>query len=149
MKKKKTRKKQYLGKEVQECIVKYQNSSCQKEKEKLYTETISVAFTELAKSLISVYGFKATNEDLNHLKHDCITFLFETIHKWNPENGTKAFSYFNVVAKNWLTIHSKRLLKNHRRSVYIDNPESLSKTDKSDIYDREYVDSDLMIEKFN
>ena len=147
-KKKKKRKKQYFGKEVQDCIVRYQKATTKRQKDRLYTETISVAFEELVKSLISVYGFKATNEDINHLKHDCVAFLFETIHKWKPENGTKAFSYFNVVAKNWLTIHSKRLLKNHKRSVYMDDYESLSNADKSQIFDREYVDGDKALEMY-
>ena len=146
--KKKKSKKQYFGKEVQECIVRYQQSTSKRQKDRLYTETISVAFEELVKSLISVYKFKATNEDINHLKHDCVAFLFETIHKWKPENGTKAFSYFNVVAKNWLTIHSKRLLKNHKRSVYIDDYESLSNAQKSEIFDREYVDGDADLERY-
>lgn len=147
-KKKNKTKKQYFGKEVQESIVKYQQSTSKRQKDRLYTKTISIAFEELVKSLISVYKFKATNEDINHLKHDCVAFLFETIHKWKPENGTKAFSYFNVVAKNWLTIHSKRLLKNHKRSVYIDDYESLTNLQKSEIFDREYVDADLDLEKY-
>ena len=91
--------------------------------------------------MVAVYGFKSSNEDLNHLKSDCVTFLFETIHKWKPENGTKAFSYFNVVAKNWLTIHSRRLLKNSRRSVSFEAPEEFTFLEKTKLSEIEIDDS--------
>ena len=148
-KKKKKSKSYYFDLNVQNKIIEYQNSDCKKEKNTLYEHHIFPAFDDLVQSLVSVYGFKSTNEDINHLKSDCITFLFETIHKWNPDKGTKAFSYFNVVAKNWLTIQSRRLLKNQRRNAYIDDPDGLSSKEKSELFDREYVDSDVMLQKQN
>jgi hypothetical protein len=69
------------------------------------------------------------------------------LHKWNPEKGTKAFSYFNVVAKHWLTIASRRLLRDRRRSAYIDDPDSMSYTEKVEFYEKEYTDSDYKLEK--
>ena len=36
------------------------------------------------------------------LKLDCVTFLYETLEKFDPARGSKAFSYFNVCAKNFL-----------------------------------------------
>jgi len=147
--KKKKSKSYYFDINVQNKIIEYQNSSCNKEKNKLYEHHIFPAFDDLVQSLVSVYGFKSTNEDINHLKSDCITFLFETIHKWNPDKGTKAFSYFNVVAKNWLTIQSRRLLKIQRRNAYIDDPDGLSSKEKNELFDREYVDSDVMLQKQN
>ena len=145
---KKKKKNYYFNKETQEKIVEYQNSKLKRHKDILYQNYIHPAFTELVHNLVSVYNYKSANENIVHLKSDCVTFLFETIHKWNPDNGTKAFSYFNVVAKNWLTIHSKRLLKNHKRSVYIDDYESLSNAQKSEIFDREYVDGDADLERY-
>jgi len=147
--KKKKGKSYYFDLNVQNKIIEYQNSKCSQEKDKLYEYHIFPAFDDLVQSLVSVYGFKSTNEDINHLKSDCVTFLFETIHKWSPDKGTKAFSYFNVVAKNWLTIQRRRLLKNQRRSAYIDDPDSLNSKEKSELYDREYIDSDALMNKKN
>ena len=133
--KKKTKKKSnyYFTLQTQEKIVEYQNSCKKRHKDVVYTEHIQPAFKELVHNLVSVYKFKSSSEDINHLKHDCVVFLFETIHKWKPENGTKAFSYFNVVAKNWLTIHSRRLLKNSKRNVSVDNMESFSSFEKEQL----------------
>ena len=145
--KKKKGKSYYFDMNVQNKIIEYQNSDCRNEKNILYEKHIFPAFDDLVQSLVSVYGFKSTNEDINHLKSDCVTFLFETLHKWSPDKGTKAFSYFNVVAKNWLTIQSRRLLKNQRRSAYIDDPDGLSSSEKSELFDREYIDSDKMMQQ--
>ena len=142
---KKKKKNYYFDMSVQEKIIEYQKSDCLKEKSKIYESSIYPAFAELVKSLVSVYGFKSSNEDIEHLKSDCVTFLFETIHKWNSEKNSKAFSYFNVVAKNWLTIQSRRLLKHQRRSAYIDDETSLSSVEKAELYDKEYIDPDLLL----
>ncbi len=148
-KKKKKRKNYYFTMEVQNKIVEYQNSTCQKDKSDLYEYHIYPAFRDLVQSLVSVYGFKSSNEDISHLKSDCVTFLFETIHKWSPDKKSKAFSYFNVVAKNWLTIQSRRLLKNQRRSAYIDDPHGLSHIEKTELFNREYVDADALMKEKN
>ena len=147
VKKKRKSKNYYFGQEVQDKIVEYQNSESWDERNELFAKYISPAFNDLVQSLISVYKFKSANEDINHLKSDCVTFLFETIHKWKPAKGKKAFSYFNVVAKNYLTIQSRKLLKHSNRSVYLDDPERLSNADKAAIYDIEYVDGEKELAK--
>lgn len=138
----KEKKKVYFGVEVQQKIIEFQHATTQADKEKIYTDHIHPAFTNLVNSLVAVYNFKSSNEDIEHLKHDCVVFLFENIYKWNPGKGTKAFSYYNVVAKNWLTIQSRRLLKNARRSAYIDDDEGLTAQEKAEVFEKEYDDFD-------
>ena len=133
MKKTKTKKKktrQYFTKNTQEKIIEYQNLKSKYRKNKVYVEHIMPAFHELVQNLVAVYGFKSYNEELSHLKNDCTTFLYESIHKWNPEKGTKAFSYFNVVAKNWLTINTRKLHKQFSRNVSLEEKTSFTKYDK-------------------
>ena len=142
---KKKKKNYYFGMDVQQKIVEYQQTSCVKEKEKIYKEYINPAFVQLVQSLVSVYGFKSFNEEILHLKSDCVTFLYETINKWSPEKKSKAFSYFNVVAKNWLTIQSRRLLKNQRRNACIDDPRGLTASEKSELFSAEYIDPDIAL----
>lgn len=136
----------YFGNDVQEKIVEYSQTDSFKIKEKIYTKHIHPAFTSLVNSLVAVYSFKSSNEEIEHLKHDAVVFLFENMHKWNPDKGTKAFSYFNVVAKNWLTIQSRRLLKHTRRSAFIDDEEGLTQQEKSEIFDTVYEDPDIKFE---
>ena len=116
----------YFNNETQQKIKEYQETELKSEKDKIYVEHIMPAFDELVTKLISVYKYNASNEDMNHLKNDCITFLFETIRKWDASKGKKAFSYFNVVAKNWLTIQTRRINKNSKRSVSIDETDDMT-----------------------
>lgn len=123
----------YFTAETQEAIEQYQNSDDRDENEKLYNQKIKPAFDKLVENLIFVYGFQNANVPVFHLKNDCISFLYETIQKWDPERGTKAFSYFNVVAKNWLIADAKKSKKRKMRQVSIDDKDNLNQKDLSAI----------------
>ena len=55
------------------------------------------------------------------------------MHKFDASRGTNAFSYFNVVAKNWLIINSRRSKKRRDRTVCIHDVEFLKTRDKISI----------------
>jgi len=131
----------YFTAETQEAIQDYQNSDDLEKNEETYNKHIRPAFDKLVENLIYVYGFQNANVPVFHLKNDCISFLYETIKKWDPERGTKAFSYFNVVAKNWLIADAKKRKKNRTRQVYIDDSENLSQKDKFMIANSQVVES--------
>jgi len=122
--------KMYFGPEVQDAIITTQNEEDEKKKEKIFVDIIRPAFDKLAENLIFIYGFSTPNEPFEHLKSDCVSFLYETIQKWDPSRGTKAFSYFNVVAKNWLIINSRQRKKRNMRHVSVDDMRSMTPTQK-------------------
>ena len=125
-----TSSKMYFGIEVQDAIISTQSEPDEKQKEKIFVEIIRPAFDKLAENLIFIYGFATPNEPFEHLKNDCISFLYETIGKWDSTRGTKAFSYFNVVAKNWLIINSRQRKKRNMRHVSVDDMKSMSSAQK-------------------
>ncbi len=98
----------YFNEGTQAAIEEWQKSDSIEEKNKIYTESILPAFEKLAENLIFIHKFTALHETFEVLKADCVTFLYETLRKFDPSRGTKAFSYFNVVAKNFLIIKSKQ-----------------------------------------
>ena len=118
--KSKAKNKGYFRKEHQEAIVAFCNSTCPKEKERLYTDIIREALEKLSENLIYVYGFHKQHDNVDVLKQDCVINLYETLHKFDPSKGHRAFSYFNVVAKHWLIIHSRKKNKRKFRMVSID-----------------------------
>ena len=120
----------YFSPQTQESIQEFQNCESLAEKEKLYVEHIFPAFDKLAENLIFVYGFITPMESYQVLKSDCVSFLYETLEKWDSSRGTKAFSYFNVVAKNWLIMHTRKLKKRTYRHASLDDTDSMSKTDQ-------------------
>ena len=131
----------YFNKDTQASIESYQNSEDRDEKEKIYRKEIMPAFEQLSESLIYVYGFNSPYESTASMKGDCVAFLYETIHKWDPARGTKAFSYFNVVAKNWLIIRCRNAKKNHRRHVSLSDMSTLSAKDKATIANQKVAPS--------
>jgi hypothetical protein len=92
----------------------------------IYYNEILPAFEKLVENLINIHKFTSLHDSYDDLKTDCVNFLFETIGKFDGERGTNAFSYFNVVAKNWLIIRTKQKTLRIKRSVSIDDPDSLS-----------------------
>jgi hypothetical protein len=120
---------QYFSSVTHDAILDYQKSCDQQEKERIYQDVILPSFDKLVENLIFMNGFVNVTGSYSELKNDCITFLFETIHKFDASRGSKAFSYFNVVAKNWLMIKSKQRSKNLKRMVSLDDTASLSVED--------------------
>lgn len=125
----------YFHSGTQQAIVDYQHSSSKREREKLYVEDIKPAFEKLVENLMNIHKFSICYDSHDDIVSDCVNFLFETIHKFDASRGTNAFSYFNVVAKNWLIIKSKQKLARARRNVSLNDVESLSSADLRTIDD--------------
>jgi hypothetical protein len=120
---------EYFDQYTQQAIVAYQQELVVNEKNKIYLEEIYPAFDSLVENLINVYGFNVMYDSKQDLKNECLEFLYGTLPKFNAEKGSKAFSYFNVVAKNWLTIKSKQNSKRLQSYISIDNKENISQQD--------------------
>lgn len=117
---------QYFSDDTQNAIMIFQEEKSSEMKNQIYLQRIQPALDSLVENLILVYGFKSPHDTFDELKSDCVSFLYESLHKWSPEKGTKAFSYFNVVAKHWLIIRSRKQQKQHKRNISIDDSESLT-----------------------
>jgi len=115
----------YFDKNTHNAIVKYQNTEEIDEKNEIYVKEILPSFNKLAENLIFIHGFAKPHTPYENLKSDCVSFLYESLGKFDPTRGTKAFSYFNVVAKNWLIIQSKKTAKNTSRLVSLDDTEAM------------------------
>ena len=124
-----TPKKKYFTKDTQAAIYEFCNSQNNGERAKVYESRIQPALMKLTENLIYIYGFHKCGEQPAHLQQACVVALYETLHKFDHTRGTNAFSYFNVVAKNWLIIQSRRRKKRTDRLVYIDD-DNLSIADK-------------------
>jgi hypothetical protein len=139
----------YFNADTQSAIEQYQKTDDLNERENICRERILPAFEKLAENLIMIHDFsRSCEESYVQLKHECVAFLVETIFKYDPTRGTKAFSYFNVVAKNWLIIRSQQTSKRNKRQISIDDRDALSMQHKKMIENHSVVPSsdDVMIE---
>tara|TARA_Y100000310_G_scaffold332107_1_gene407038 strand:- start:1054 stop:1758 length:705 start_codon:yes stop_codon:yes gene_type:complete len=130
--KKKSKKNYYFTDETQDSIYIFLNDDSldKKERDKLYNEKIKPAFNKLVENLIFIYGINSLPEDFNVLRHDCVVFLYENLHKFDPTKGSKAFSYFNIVAKNWLILKAKQITKHNKNTVLYNDRNSTEEISK-------------------
>lgn len=142
--------KKYFHEGTQDAIVRFQKTNDFKEKEKIYVSEILPAFEKLVENLINIHKFKSVNDNYNDLKNDCIVFLFETLGKFDASRGTNAFSYFNVVAKNWLIIKTKQRLNHIKRSISLCDIDALNTYEAKIILDQNIIPSqdDLFEKRF-
>lgn len=120
----------YFNSDTQRAIVEFQSTFEQKERNKLYMTEIMPAFEKLVENLINIHKFTGLYDSYDDLKNDCVNFLFETIGKFDADRGTNAFSYFNVVAKNWLIIKTKQKSQKTKKNISLDDPNTLSSYEK-------------------
>ena len=140
----------YFHSGTQAAIVAYQAATEKSARDKLYVTEILPAFQKLVENLINIHKFTSLHDTYDDLKNDCVNFLFETIRKFDATRGTNAFSYFNVVAKNWLIIRTKQKAQRIKRSVSLDDPEALSANEHRIIEDHCMIPSqDVMLENEN
>jgi len=139
----------YFTDETQRAIVEFQSEDDPKAREKLYVEEIMPAFSKLTENLIFVYEFSKGPDSYEVLKNDCVEFLYETIHKFDESKGSKAFSYFNIVAKNWLIIKSKQRATNTKRNISLSDINDFSARDSEVLESHNVVPSpdDIMIDR--
>lgn len=139
----------YFNSDTQTAIVKFQTITNKRERDKVYVEEILPAFEKLVENLINIHKFAGLYDSYEDLKNDCVNFLFETINKFDATRGTNAFSYFNVVAKNWLIIKTKQKSQKTKKNVSLDDTSSLTSHEKNIIEEHNLIPSqDVTLEDF-
>lgn len=111
--------KNYFTTDTQKAIVQFQSEPTLEKKQVIFVKGIAPAFAKLVENIIFVYKFH-TMGDIDGLKNDCMSFLFENLYKYDDTKGYKAFSYFNVIAKHWFIQKVKTSKKKSQVDVFFD-----------------------------
>ena len=107
----------YFGADVEDAIIRYNDSDNYSLRNQLYSQIIHPAFDKLAENIINTFKFTYFDYGFEDVKNETVSFLVMNMHKYNPSKGYKAFSYFSVVAKNYLILHNNnnyKKLKSHK-----------------------------------
>lgn len=111
-------KKQYFTADVDAAIKEYLTSPNQDERDDIFKTRIYYAFYKLAENLIHTFKFYYTEVDsLEDLKHEVVCFFLEKLDYFKPEKGSKAFSYFSIVGKNYLILYNNNNYKKKKAKV--------------------------------
>jgi len=114
------KKNHYFTQEHEDAIVAYANTRCNKQRTDLYVNLIGPAFNEMVDKIVFTYKF--TNlPNIDYLRDECKVWLMTILDKYDPNKGSKAFSYFSVITKNWFIHKVKKQQKRNAREVDFDN----------------------------
>ena len=107
MPRKKSKKNMYFDDEVQNAIIEYNtNPDDFNLRNKIYRDKIHAAFDKLAENIINTFKFSYFDYPFQDVKNEVVAFMVMNIHKYDHTKGSKAFSYFSIVAKNYLILHN-------------------------------------------
>ena len=152
--KKKRRKKSkvYFGTPVHDAIVKYNHSDDVNFRHKIYTEEIHPAFLKLAENIINTFKFSYFDYGFRDLQEEVVSNLVLNMHKFDETRGSKAFSYFSIIAKNYLILNNnanyKKMKSHDDISVMIGHgavDEQIETSKTTEIFEKtvEYLDERL------
>lgn len=72
------------------------------QRNRIYVAVIDRAFRKLIENIFFTYNFNKSLGDISNVESDLLVHLFQKIDRFDPSKGTKAFSFFGTIAKNWL-----------------------------------------------
>jgi hypothetical protein len=116
----KSKKNHYFTQVHEDAIVKYAITEDRELRSKLYEEYIQPAFDQMVDKIIYTYRF-TTLPNIDYLKSDCKVWLTTILDKYDPNKGSKAFSYFSVVTKNWFIHKVKRTQKRNQTEIFMED----------------------------
>lgn len=103
----------YFTQETEDAIVRYNASSDPVFRDSIFKQEIYQPLYKLAENIIHTFKFYYLDvESIEDLKLDVVAMLVEEkLHRFNPSNGAKAFSYFQTIVKRWLINYNNRNYK--------------------------------------
>ena len=101
----------YFTQVHEDAIIQYCATTDFRTREELYVTYIQPAFNEMVDKIVYTYKFNNL-PNIEELKDECKIWLTTVVEKYDNTKGSKAFSYFSVITKNWV-IH--KVNKNQKR----------------------------------
>ena len=135
----------YFTQDHEDAILRYCTTEDRPEKEYLYEKWIQPAFNQMVDKIVFSYKFTSL-PNIDELRMECKVWLTTILDKYDPNRGSKAFSYFSVITKNWFIHKVKRNTKRLQREVPYEEAELELETtfvDPGDQYYQERVSKEF------
>ena len=91
----------YFNQDTEDAIIAYNNDSNYELRNKVFNDYIHKPLLKMTESLVHRYKFYHFDATTKDVQYEVIAFLLEKLPKYTQDKG-KAFSYFSIVAKNYL-----------------------------------------------
>ena len=109
----KAKNKQYFTADTEQAIIEYNLSDNQRVKDLLYRDRIKPAFDKLAEIVYNKWKFSYFDDEPQDVMSEVVAFMIEKIHMYKNGKG-KAFSYFTIVARNYLILNNNANYKRYK-----------------------------------
>lgn len=116
----KSKKNYYFTKDHEQAIIDYANTRDVRLRTQLYIDYIEPAFSEMVDKVVFTYKF-TTLPNIEALREECKVWLTTILDKYDPNKGSKAFSYFSVITKNWFIHKVKKTSARSKRETDFEN----------------------------
>lgn len=103
----------YFTQQTEDAIVMYNTSSDPVFRDRIFQKEIYYPLYKLSENIIHTFKFYYTDvNDIEDLKLEVVSMLVEEkLHRFDPTNGAKAFSYFQTIIKRWLINYNNKNYK--------------------------------------
>ena len=105
----------YFHQGTEDAIIRHNKETRSHIRERIYNEHIRVPFEKLAENIIHTFKFYYFDVPSVDVMHEVVSFLYMNMHKFTEGKG-KAFSYFSIVAKNYLILHNNNNYKKMKQT---------------------------------
>jgi hypothetical protein len=100
----------YFTDSTEQAVIRHNKETRPHMRQRIYNEHIRTPFEKLAENIIHTFKFYYFDVPSDDVKHEVVSFLYMNMHKFTEGKG-KAFSYFSIVAKNYLILHNNNNYK--------------------------------------
>ena len=116
----------YFTKNTERAIVRYNNTEDWNTKNRIYKEHIEYPFDKLAENVLNTFKFSYFDVPKEDVQREVVSVLVQKMHMYKEDKG-KAFSYFSIIAKNYLILNNNSNYKRYKKTALISEmPESWS-----------------------
>jgi len=139
-KSKKTKRKsnKYFTQFHEDAILEYIECPDSSRRNVLYRDIIRPVFVEMINKIVFTYKF--TNlPNLDSLKGECEIHLITILSNFDVSKGSKAFSYFSVITKNWFIAKVKKTAIQIRREASFDQISKHAEVEHLSVYNKYVV----------
>tara|TARA_R100000781_G_scaffold18755_1_gene14614 strand:+ start:171 stop:896 length:726 start_codon:yes stop_codon:yes gene_type:complete len=137
---------------TEQAVIRHNKETRPYMRERIYNEHIRTAFEKLAENIIHTFKFYYFDVPSEDVKHEVVSFLYMNMHKFTEGKG-KAFSYFSIVAKNYLILHNNNNYKKMKQTDQEDagdyKRDPISEANLKDIVSAKKEYMDLFVEYWN
>ena len=105
----------YFTKETDEAIGRFLQSTDERERETIYRDWIHKPFSKIAEVMYNKLSLPYIADEPLDAQMDCVIFLFTKLGMFKPDKGSKAFSYFTIIARNYYILLNQACYKQKKK----------------------------------